>query len=187
MSKEIKVNMVNVENELKEVYGIDVNVKGKDLKELMVLKCNKVMKNLSSKKCLWIKKKGSIVDSEYNKGLESILKSMELIREGKSLIEGIKELSYLRSKEDIEKMSLIEIEKNLNSVRSKKSRLNINDIDMLKELENIELIYLDVKEKKKIDDNGYVEKIKIVDMIKLIENKKSIKKDEIIRLLNELV
>lgn len=186
MSKKI-IDVVNVEKELKEVYGINVNVEGKELKELMVLKCNKVMKNLSSKKCLWLKKKGIISNKEYENGLNEILKSMELVRSGKSLIEGIKELSYLRSREDIEKMSLIEIEKNLNSVRSKKSRLNIEDINGLKELEKIEEIYLSVKDKKKIDDNGYIEKIKILDLVKLIENKKSIKKDEIIRMLNELI
>lgn len=154
-----------------------------------VVKIDKRLKVLSSNKCLLKKKKDYIDKKEFDKNLKEIMFEYDLLRECKEVINGKKVVNYFDLDEnEIKELSFDSIEKGLRSLSSIKSRNNFN-AEYVEKIEEKYVIFKKYKELKKDENIGKCDYKKIIECIKMIEEReeKEVNKEFVIKVLNSLM
>lgn len=151
-----------------------------------ITKVEKRIRNLSTKKCTLNNRMEMMKKETFEKEMGEVLKEWEILREYKAFLNGRKDINYLEMKrEEILNLSYDDIEKGLRSLSSIKSRCKVERIEGIeKKYEE----FREIKELKKEKNNGYVKKVDVMKLIKVVEDMgNSIKKKDVLELLNKLI
>ena len=170
---------------LKGIYGNEWN---EDVKN----KLFKKNKSLDGSKFNLSLKKGVINEKEYNSKLSKILLEKDELKEFKELLEGGKNNKRYEdySIEELKNCSLSFVEKGVNSLLSKKNRYVDNKKLSDKEIKefNVKLEeYKNLRNEKREIEKGLIKNEEILNLINKIEKLDKIGKNDILKMLNELI
>ena len=167
--KEIEMKALELNNDMEEV--------------------KRLLKNLASQKCIWLKKKGR---PDYEQKLEEILKEEQILKEVRTYLTGHRKSVTNFDQNDIDQLTHDETVKAIASIQSKKSRTRWlttveGDNDEYRNAERIEqMLQEHLKLVKPIED-GTVRKSDIQSVIDTIESSGKVSQAKILEMLKELV
>lgn len=153
------------------------------------IKINREIKRIQSIKCRLKKQKGR---KTYNEEMTQILQTEQILKEARNLITPKKKATTMYTSEDIEKLSYDETIKAIRSIQSKKSltRWLTTEEGENSEYKNalkIEEMLKAHKDKIAPTSPDTVKKIKVQTILNTLEESGDLDKNEVVRLLKELL
>lgn len=164
--------------EMTEVYEYSKNFK--DLEEV-----EKALRSIQSKKCRFLKMKER---KDYTTSLTKILQEEQLLKEVKNVFSTKKTTVTNFCQDDIKLLNYAETVKAIKSIQSKKCNCQyMSDKTEFDKAVKIEQMLIDHKKEVAPISANCVEKSKIQDLMKMVENVNDVDKNLILQKLEELL
>ncbi len=150
---------------------------------------NKELKRIASIKCRLKKEKGR---KDYDQKMTEILKSEQILKEAKMLLEPKEKTVTTYTQEDVNKLDYDETIKAIKSIQSKKTHTKwLSEVecdnDEYRNAVRIEKMLLEHKSKIRPVDESYIRKSDLQTIIDTIESNQNLSQERILELLNNLM
>ena len=146
-------------------------------------------RNVQSKKCLWLKKKGV---SNYQEKLDELLREEQKLGEAIRLLDPKEKTVTTYEADDVAKLDYDQTIKAIRSIQSKKTHTawlttEFGDNDEYRAACKIEKMLLEHKAQIKPVDEAYIRKSELQAVIDTIESPGSVSQDRILEMLKNLI